>query len=461
MQDIVFFLGRFHVLALHLPIGMLCAAVAVDWLARKRPALDPAVPFLWGATAASAVLTVTLGYMHFAEGGFSGPSAAAHRLYGTLVAVACVAVWLFSAKRPVLHRRLNVVTGLAVLTLVTLTGHYGGNLTHGADYLVEYAPQSLRALAGLPARRARVADLASADPWHDVVHPILQARCANCHNDDKRSGELSMADYAATRAGGENGSVIVPGKPELSELYRRITLPRDDEAFMPAEGKTPLTERQTEILRWWIATGAPADTPMADIETPDDIIQLLRLELELDGPASSTAAPVAMADAGLLESLSSAGFLARPVSQTDPRLIVSVYSVGTELGDEQLATLWTAGAQVSSLDLQDAGIDDSDLEGIAALAELHSLRLSRNQVTDAGVRTLTQLPRLEVLNVYGNGGIGDAAVETLAAMRALSAVYLWETGVTPEGAARLMDARPDLAVTLGASPFVISSSAPE
>ena len=74
MQDFVFFLGRFHVFALHLPIGIILAAVALDWTARRATYRQLAVlsPFLWALAAASAVLTVVLGYMHFAEGAFSG-----------------------------------------------------------------------------------------------------------------------------------------------------------------------------------------------------------------------------------------------------------------------------------------------------------------------------------------------------------------------------------------------------
>ena len=59
MQDFVFFLGRFHVLALHLPIGIVIAAVVLDWLARRPryATLAQASPFLWGAAALSAVFT--------------------------------------------------------------------------------------------------------------------------------------------------------------------------------------------------------------------------------------------------------------------------------------------------------------------------------------------------------------------------------------------------------------------
>ena len=77
MQDFIHFVGRFHVLALHLPIGIMVVAVILDWVARgeRYRALARVAPFLWTATAISAVLTAVLGYLHFSEGGFTGYSA--------------------------------------------------------------------------------------------------------------------------------------------------------------------------------------------------------------------------------------------------------------------------------------------------------------------------------------------------------------------------------------------------
>ena len=88
MQDFIYFLGRFHVLVLHLPIGIVLAAVALDWIARSERfrALGAVSPFLWALAAVSAVATAALGYMHAAEGGFSADAVAAHRFFGTSVA---------------------------------------------------------------------------------------------------------------------------------------------------------------------------------------------------------------------------------------------------------------------------------------------------------------------------------------------------------------------------------------
>ena len=68
-----------------------------------------------------------------------------------------------------------------------------------------------------------------------------------------------------------------------SELLSRITLPPDDQAFMPAEGNTPLTEAQVRIIEWWAFDGAPVDTTIGELESQPDaaMATLMRAELGL------------------------------------------------------------------------------------------------------------------------------------------------------------------------------------
>ncbi|HET7133493.1 MAG TPA: DUF2231 domain-containing protein [Gammaproteobacteria bacterium] len=148
MQDFVYFLGRFHVLVLHLPIALILVAVLLDWVARRERfrRLEAAAPFLWGGAALSAVLTAVLGYMHFAEGSFAGPTGGAHRFFGTTLAVLTVVLWWLCSRRHELYRTINIVTGLVALLLVSITGHFGGNLTHGESFLWQYAPGPLKSL---------------------------------------------------------------------------------------------------------------------------------------------------------------------------------------------------------------------------------------------------------------------------------------------------------------------------
>ena len=141
----------------------------------------------------------------------------------------------------------------------------------------------------------------------------------------------------------------------------------------------------------------------------------------------------------------------RQLSQSDPRLAVSVNSPGTELDKTALGVLAHAGSQIVDLNLQNAMLDDDDLAALGELGAVTELRLSRNRITDRGLSTIARLPKLTSLNLYGNTGVTDAGVEALGRIATLRQVYLWQTGVTPAGAARLHAARPDLAVQLDAA----------
>jgi uncharacterized membrane protein len=280
-MDFIFFLGRFHVLVLHLPIGIIVALFVLEYLSRKERYryLEAASPYLWGATAISAVVTVVLGFMHFAEGSFTGPSGDQHRFYGTVVAVVAAGVALLRVSSfASSYKPLFFPASLVLLVLVSITGHYGGNLTHGSTYLVEYAPQPLRSLAGLAPRRT-ITSVSTAEPFADVVGPMLVERCASCHNDDKQEADLVLTTYAGVMRGGESGRVVVAGNTQLSELLRRIELPHDDEEFMPADGKTPLTDQQVAIIRWWIEAGAPEGGTIGALDVPAETRTMLTNEL--------------------------------------------------------------------------------------------------------------------------------------------------------------------------------------
>jgi uncharacterized membrane protein len=158
-MDFIYFLGRFPVVVLHIPIGIIAAILFVEFMARKEKYahLLPASPFLWNAAAVSAVVTVILGYMHFAEGGFEGSSGYQHRNFGTgLAVIISVVAVLRSSRFASAYAPVYLPAAVLMVFLVSLVGHYGGNLTHGSSYLVEYAPQPLRSLAGLAPRRPPV-----------------------------------------------------------------------------------------------------------------------------------------------------------------------------------------------------------------------------------------------------------------------------------------------------------------
>ncbi|MCP5144621.1 MAG: hypothetical protein H6978_07335 [Gammaproteobacteria bacterium] len=447
MTEFSYFLGRFHVLALHLPIGMLLMTVVAHFLSlgRRREQLRSVLPLLWGMTALSAMLTVVLGMLHFTEGGFTGASAYAHRAWGISFMLATLLTWFVVAVLPNLYRAVGTIACLVLLALVTMTGHYGGNLTHGDTYLVEYAPAPLRALAGIAPRRAPVTEIGAADPYHDVIAPMLAARCGNCHNNDKQSGELNLRSLAALKQGGKSGQTFVAGDAQHSEVYRRITLPKSHDDFMPAEGKTPLTDGQVALLRWWIDAGMPADTTVAQLQVADDVSGLLAVELGLataTGGTGVAVSNVASLSEDALAAMQDQNLLVRPLTQTGGGYVVSNAAPGSMLSDEAVAAVSLAAGSAVELNLAGAGLEDGDLAGLRDFSELKQLNLSLNNLTDASLAAIAGLPRLEVLNIYGNAAITDAGLAALGDSGSLRKVYVWGTGVSPSGIEALKTRQP-------------------
>jgi mono/diheme cytochrome c family protein len=83
------------------------------------------------------------------------------------------------------------------------------------------------------------------------VYPIFRRSCIECHGPEKQESELRLDQRASVL---ESGS-IEGGKPDDSELLRRILLPRGHDEVMPAIGD-PLPKRQVAIIRRWIQQGA-------------------------------------------------------------------------------------------------------------------------------------------------------------------------------------------------------------
>ena len=452
-MDFLLFLGRLHVLALHLPIGLVLAAVALDVAARRprHQSLAPASAFLWAGAAITAIGTALLGYAHWLEGGFAGNTVLLHMAFGTSLAVLSTAGWLLRAHRGTLERRLETGLAAALLVLVFLTGHQGGKLTHGSEYLVEYAPGPVRALAGLPPRRPAVTELAEAEIFLDVIQPMFASNCTRCHGVERRRNGLSLVDHNALQRGSETGPVVAPGDPAASELLRRVTLPPDHEDFMPAEGAAPLTAAQTAVIAWWIALGAPDEGRLAEFDY-GGVEADLRAALGLDGssgPLLPAEIQPAFADPGLVARLSDAGFNVRQVSIQDSRLIVSLsIERDSEMTQDRLDALLSAPDQIVELRLRSSGVDDGMLAAVGELTNLTHLYLDNNAITDAGLTQLENLENLVYLNLVGNSGITDASVSSLSRLPRLERLFVWNTSMSA-GADELVRLRPTLTVDTG------------
>lgn len=266
------FLGRFHILILHLPIGLLFGVMAMEIL-RFIPSFQSFVrgslPMLWLALLGGIGATI-LGFILMQADQFSGGFVTAHLWTGlgvVALTAATLAMRILELPQPVY---LSGLSSAVIMTMIS--GHYGGNMVHGETYLTEFAPG--RSEPG----KAEVAELpVEAKPiYGHIIQPIFDAKCTECHYEGKIKGDLRMDSYEWLARGGENGPSFEPGDAEASELVFRVTIDEDDDEFMPPKGKTePMTEGEIALLEWWINKGASPTMTIGEAEPDSEIRQVI------------------------------------------------------------------------------------------------------------------------------------------------------------------------------------------
>src|SRR5581483_9904414 len=93
------------------------------------------------------------------------------------------------------------------------------------------------------------------------IAPILEARCVKCHGAEKTRAGLDLRRKFTMLNGGDSGPALVPGKPGDSILLQRVL-----KGEMPPPGEAKLDARQVDLLRKWVAAGAPlAKSPEAPL----------------------------------------------------------------------------------------------------------------------------------------------------------------------------------------------------
>lgn len=436
-------LGRFHVLFLHLPIGILAAVVAVELWAklRKDERAAAANGLLTALLALSAVTAAITGLVLGRDQ--DGDAVFWHRWTGVGLAVLCCGVaWLRWRWQSVGAPGGTTYAGALAATsvLCVVVGHLGGSITHGDDFLwpKTKAPRQLPTVplveGGEPAEGAEAFDV-----YAEVIGPIFADRCIECHGPNKQKGGLRLDSPSAIMAGGHEGPSIVPGHPERSLLVELISLPPEDEDIMPSKGD-PLTPAEVQAISDWIATGAPFGTGGPE----SGVAAGAGAPTELD----RAAATIPPAQEALLRRVVDSGLTLTPLSDNGALLDVDAGSLAAGFGPEHITLLRELRHNVAWLDLGRTPVGDEDLFFLAELPNLQRLQLHQTAITDAALPQIAGCKQLRYLNLFGTA-VTDAGVGQLSRMESLESLYIWQTKITQQGAEVLKKALPDTEINRG------------
>jgi uncharacterized membrane protein len=446
------FWGHFHPMLVHLPIGMFfMAGILHFFYAQKQEAVQPIVVHMLIWTSAFALVSAAMGWSLAQSGEYDPSTLQIHQWLG--VSTCVLSVGLTYIMRAGLSIRITNILFMLGLLCLTITGHYGGNLTHGSDYLTASLPAPAREMLGIEKEEVKelpkITNLKEAIVYTQLVKPILTQRCISCHNAEKQKGKLRLDAPNFILAGGEEGPIIAAGKPLESELIKRLLLEQNDEHHMPPKGKTPLTENEISLLHWWIQQGADFNKKVAQLPSDEKINAILKSYTQADVAQESAVfkQSISAADEADLARIRKHGLLANPISKDQNYIEVNAINA-PRVTNKELADLRSINAQIIRLKLGNTGVNGDFMKEIADMPLLIFLDLQHTKMADQDLESLKNLAYLESINLVGTP-ISDQGLLTLAKIKSLKRLYLWQTRITEKGVAQLKKNRPDIAIQSG------------
>lgn len=442
------FIGRFHPVLVHLPIGILLLAAVFQFLTAKEKyqSLHTAVTIalFWGML--SAVGACISGFLLSKSDDYDETLISQHQWLGIAVAIVAIGAYYLQRKN---YQQVKWVMLLLSL-LIIVTGHLGGSITHGSDYLTKAFSLGNDKTGDL--KRQPIANVQEAVVYADVIKPILQTKCRGCHGPDKQKGKLRLDEPDFILKGGKEGKVIVAGKADESNLVERILLPKENDDHMPPKAKPQLSKQDIELLHWWVNNGADFNKKVKDLPQTEKIKPAL-LALQSGEVLQKQAIPdipemgVEKADDKVIQQLREQGIAVLPVIQNSNYLMASFVAVDSLL-EKDLQLLEPIKKQLIWLKLGNTKITDADIVIVGKLTALTRLYLERTQVTDRGIGYLKNLLQLQYINLVGTSVTAKGLLE-IKGLKNIRHIYLYKTAVSPGEWSNLKQAFPNAIIDTG------------
>ncbi len=433
-------LGRLHPLIVHLPIGFILLGLLLQWYDRKQKEFKKVISLIYRWGGISAVLACSTGYLQYLGEGYAFDTVKWHLWSGIATALFSFLMYAKVAglKRVAIFTKVPIgALSLLFFMLLSFTGHQGGNITHGEDYLLEPLPNSIKAALGYETFEEKEIAL-NEENWEEtqlyeeVVKPILNNKCVSCHNPKKTKGELLLHSKEGVLKGGENGEVLLFKNSHDSELFRRMILPKEDDEHMPPEGKNQPTNEEIQVLGAWIDAGHPFVGSIKQVGIEKELFRsFFPKKHDYDYPNIE----IAIVSKDSISFVEKTGVHVDLISNSSNFLSVSCINKPSFI-DNDFEKLLSLKRNIARLDLGGTKVTDALFEKLAQLPNLTVLKLDNTSVTGKNIKILSALEHLKSINLIGSK-FEKVHLEKLSSFPKLARVYLYKTKVDSTGVSSL------------------------
>jgi len=439
IDSLLSLVGRFHPLIIHLPIGFIVMGLLIEINKKKFKWSNDALKFIFFWAATTGIFSIISGYFQYEKGGYLWETIDLHLYAGILTVLLSFCFYLYLNGVNYLISVPRKVYTIGHLVILSITGHLGGNITHGEDHLTE----PIYNLVGISNEEKKEImnynDYSDKSVYVNLIQPIINNKCVKCHNPKKTKGGLQMHNFEVLKKGGRNGQILDFENPELSEILVRIHLPKSEKKHMPPSGGKQLSKEEIKIIGNWITQGSSPVQSIAELKLDENLKSYFFVKKTSFFPDLE----ILPVDFEKIKELKSQKIFVSPINKSSNFLSVSTINK-RDFNDKDIDKLLEIKDNIVTIDFSKSSITDSIFFRLSEFPNLTVLRLTDTKVRGEGIEKLSILENLKRINLV-NTEFDAAFLESLTQFKSLEKVYLFQesrnfiTDVIPDDKIDLFD----------------------
>ena len=444
------FIGHFHPLVVHLPIGILIFTFILELIQLKsKTKFNQAILLGTFIGTAFAIVSAIMGWLLSLDGGYDEKLLNNHQYAGWILCFFCILLVIvkmfFSAN--VYFDKLNKSLWSIIIIVLFVVGHFGGSITHGADYLALDLSAgnkeikkalSIDSVSALPPEKQ-----AQVNMYEGLIYPLLDAKCIQCHNSEKKKGNLQLTSIDLILKGGKKGPAITAFNAQESLIIQRMLLDPANDKHMPPKGKPQLNNKEINLIYWWVQHGASINDKLGVALLNDTVKNLIASKIAPVFPTLSLPQTF-LVDSNKINSLKQLGLIVHPIAKGVGYLDLSAMNAPL-LNDVQVQKISILDSHLVWLNLANTRITNNSIATLSSCKNILKLNVAYTSLNDDAISLLNQFTKLNYLNIVGTS-VSDNGLAKLNLSNSLKTLYCWNTKITQSGVDQFKKRYPNIQI---------------
>jgi uncharacterized membrane protein/mono/diheme cytochrome c family protein len=434
----------------HLPIGILIFTFILELIQLKsKTKFNQAILLGTFIGTAFAIVSAIMGWLLSLDGGYDEKLLNNHQYAGWILCFFCILLVIvkmfFSAN--VYFDKLNKSLWSIIIIVLFLVGHFGGSITHGADYLsldlsagnkeVKKA-LSIDSISALPPEKQ-----AQVNTYEGLIYPLLDAKCIQCHNSEKKKGNLQLTSIDLILKGGKKGPALTAYNANQSLMIQRMLLDPANDKHMPPKGKPQLNNKEINLIYWWVQHGASINDKLGVALLNDTVKNLIASKIVPAFPALSLPQTF-LVDSNKINSLKQLGLIVNLIAKGVGYIDLSAMNAPL-LNDLQLQKITILDSHLVWLNLANTKITNKSIATLSSCKNILKLNVAYTSLNDDAIGLLNQFTKLSYLNIVGTS-ITDNGLAKLNLSNNFKSLYCWNTKITQGGVDQFRKRYPNIQI---------------